>query len=249
MEERPQLQRLLDNIEKFDAIFVMELSRISRNGLISETVLQYCVDYDRPIITPEKVYDLANNKNDVLTLRFGSLIASQEHMLIGKRSKNNKISMAKQGLHVAGGIPYGYRRNKSTKKLEIYEPEAQVVRYIFVLHGEGLGSRKIVDRLNTKGTSRTFDAFNCRRLSESLESAYKGTVVFQDRKRIKENGKYVYKILNTIVSDNAHPPIIAVDDGNLQIGNASTVQPSKAISRKTCGENRDNYAKGFNFLR
>lgn len=217
MEERPQLQRLLDNIEKFDGILVMELSRISRNGLISETVLQYCVDYDRPIITPEKVYDLANNQNDVLTFRFGSLIASQEHALIGKRSKNNKIEMAKQGLHISGGIPYGYRRNKTTKKLEIYEPEAKVVRYIFVLHGEGLGSRKIVDQLNSEGykpqRSNAFQLPTVKRIIQN--AAYKGTVVFQDRKRIKENGKYVYKILNTIVTDNAHPPIIPPEQWEL----------------------------------
>lgn len=214
LEDRPLLQSLLDNIEKYDAILVMELSRISRNGLISETVLQYCVDYDKPIITPEKVYDLANNSNDVLSFRFGSLIASDEHMRIGKRSKNNKISMAKQGLHVAGSVPYGYRRNDSTKKLEIYEPEAQVIRYIFQLHGEGLGSRKIVDRLNVEGYKPArSDAFQLPTVKRIIQNpAYKGTVVFQDRKRVKEGGKYTFKILGTIVCDDAHPPIVAVDE-------------------------------------
>ncbi|TVX99019.1 recombinase family protein [Paenibacillus cremeus] len=214
LEERPQLQRLLDNIERFDAILVMELSRISRNGLISEMVLQCCTDYDKPIITPDKTYDLANNQTDVLTFRFGSLIASQEHALIGKRSKNNKISMAKQGLHISGGIPYGYRRNEKTKKLEICEEEAAVVRYIFQLHSEGLGSRKIVDKLNAEGYKpQRSNAFQLPTVKRIIQNpAYKGTVVFQDRKRIKENGKYTYKILNTIETSDSHPPIIPVEE-------------------------------------
>ncbi len=47
-------------------------------------------------------------------------------------------------------VPYGYRRNPETKKLEIYEPEAEAVRLIFKLHSQGLGSFKIRDILNEK---------------------------------------------------------------------------------------------------
>ncbi|MFX3623089.1 MAG: recombinase family protein [Ectobacillus sp.] len=212
--QRPQLQKLLKEIEKFDAILVFELSRLSRNGLISETVLQYCIDYDKPIITPHYTYDLANNSNDVLTFRFGSLIASQEHSLIGKRSKANKIQMTKAGLHVSGGVPYGYRRNSKTKKLEIYEPEAKAVRLIFKLHGEGLGSRKIVDTLNREGyLPQRSDAWNLPSVKRIIKNkTYKGTVFIQDRKRIKEHGKYIYKVLDTIEVENAHPAIISPDE-------------------------------------
>ncbi|MEY9867832.1 site-specific DNA recombinase [Peribacillus sp. B2I2] len=216
INERPQLQRLLTDIEKFDGIMVMELSRLSRNGLISETVLQQCVDYDTPIVTREKIYDLANVQNDVLTYRFGSLIASQEHSLIGKRSKNNKIAMTKQGLYVSGNTPFGYKRNNATKKLEIDEQSAQIIRYIFKLHGEGLGSYKIRDILNAEGyksaTGKPFNIPSIRRIIRN--PVYKGTVVFNDRKRIKVNGKYTYKNIDTIEVEKAHPAIIAVEEWN-----------------------------------
>jgi site-specific DNA recombinase len=211
MEARPQLQKLLDNIEKYDAIMVVELSRLSRNGLISETVLQICVDYDKPIITPEKVYDLANNNNDVLAFRFGSLIASQEHGLIGKRSKNNKITMAKQGLHVSGNVPFGYIRNPISKKLEINEAEAPTIRYIFKLHSEGKGAYTIRDILNKEGyKSATGKAFNLPSVKRIIRNeAYKGTTVFNDRKKVKKNGKFTYEILDTIRVENAHPAIVS----------------------------------------
>ncbi|WGD80751.1 recombinase family protein [Bacillus subtilis] len=214
LQARPQLQRLLDNLEKFDAILVVELSRLSRNGLISETVLQYCKDYDKPIITPEKVYDLSNNDNDVLTFRFGALIASQEHSLIGKRSKNNKITMAKAGLDIAGGVPFGYRRNKETKKLEIYEPEAETIRYIFKLHSQGLGSFKIRDILNEEGIKPARgNHWNLPAIKRIIRNEkYKGWNFFNDRKRVKKNGKWTYEIVDTITVKDAHPPIIPPEE-------------------------------------
>jgi site-specific DNA recombinase len=210
LEERPQLQKLLNNIEKYDAILVVELSRLSRNGYISELVLKNCQEYDKPIVTPVHTYDLANNNNDVLTFRFGSLIASQEHALIGKRSKNNKIAMAKQGLHISGNVPFGYIRNNKTKKLEINEAEAATIRYIFKLHSEGLGAFKIRDILNTEGyKSATGKAFNLPSVKRIIRNpAYKGWTIFNDRKKVKKNGKWTYEILDTIICKDAHPPII-----------------------------------------
>ncbi|WP_237563689.1 recombinase family protein [Halalkalibacter okhensis] len=185
LEQRPQLQKLLNELEQFDAILVVELSRLSRNGLISETVLQFCKDYDKPIITPDKIYDLANNDNDVLTFRFGSLIASQEHALIGKRSKYNKIQMARAGFHISGSAPFGYVRNSTTKKLEINEEEAKTVRYIFTLHSQGLGSFKIREMLNAEGykssTGRPFNLPSIKRIIQN--PVYKGWTVFTDRKK------------------------------------------------------------------
>ena len=211
LEARPQLQKLLDRIEEFDAILVVELSRLSRNGKISQTIKQECIDYDKPIITPFASYDLANNENDRLLYDFGSVIASHEHSTIGKRSKSNKIQMAKAGLDVSGGIPYGYRRNPKTKKLEIFEPEADAVRYIFKLHSQGLGSFKIRDILNDEGIykpsrSNHWNLPSIKRIIRNEK--YKGWNFFNDRKRVKKNGKWVYETIEKIIVKDAHPAII-----------------------------------------
>ena len=208
--DRVALQRLLNNIESFDAILVMELSRISRNGLISQTVKQYCIDYDVPIITPYGNYDLANSDTDRLMFDVGSMISSHEHGVIGKRSKANKLQMARSGLHVAGGVPFGYKRNKSTKKLEIDEEAAKTIRYIFQLHAKGLGSFKIRDTLNEEGfKSATGKFFNLPSVKRIIRNPhYKGWTVMHDRKRIKKAGKVGYEITDTIVVKDTHPAII-----------------------------------------
>ncbi|MED4861334.1 recombinase family protein [Bacillus atrophaeus] len=211
--QRVALKRLLDNIEKYDAIACFELTRISRNGLISQTVKQCCVDYDKPILTPYQSYDLANSETDRLLFDVGSMISSHEHSTIGKRSKANKMQMSKAGLHVSGNVPFGYKRNNETKRLEIDETAAPTIRYIFQLHSEGYGSFKIRDILNNEGyKSATGKVFNLPSVKRIVRNpAYKGTLVFNNRKKIKRNGKFEYDNVETITVENAHPAIIPPD--------------------------------------
>ncbi|WP_260471945.1 recombinase family protein [Bacillus salinus] len=213
LDERKQLHQLLHKIEKYDAILCFELSRLSRNGLISQTVKQYCMDYDKPILTPYYEYDLSNNENDRLMFDVGSIFASHEHSIIGKRSKQNKLAMARAGLHVSGTVPFGYKRNKETRRLEIDEEEAQAVRYMYELYEKRLGSYKIRDILNREGyKTRQNSLFSIPTIKRILKNpVYKGTIVFNDRKRKKKDGKFIYENIETITVDKAHPWIIHPD--------------------------------------
>ncbi|MDP4099375.1 recombinase family protein [Paenibacillus sp. P96] len=214
LEQRPQLQKLIDHIERYQAIFAVSLDRLSRNGLVSQQIKQLCIDYDIPIITPSQTFDLSNSQEDRLLYDVSSLFASLEYEMIGRRNKVNKMQRARRGEHVGGKPAYGYRRNPVTKRLEIYEPEAAVVRYIFKLYNEGFGSRKIVDILNREGYKpKQANAFQTATIKRIIQNpVYKGTVVFQNRKRIKENGEYRYKILDTVTAEHAHSVIITPDE-------------------------------------
>ncbi|MFB5270045.1 recombinase family protein, partial [Paenibacillus enshidis] len=135
--ERPQLQQLLQNIEKYKAIFTVSLDRLSRNGVISQQIKQVCMDYRIKIITPSQTFDLCNSLEDRVLYDVSSMFAVMEYEMIGRRNKYNRMQRARRGEYVSGKPAFGYRRNKTTSKLEIYEPEAEVVRYIFKLHSEG----------------------------------------------------------------------------------------------------------------
>ncbi|MGG4434632.1 recombinase family protein [Priestia megaterium] len=216
LEKRPKLQELLENIERFDAILCVEISRLARNNLISQTVKQLCIDYAIPIITPEKVYDL-NSSNDSLLYDVGSAVSSHEHSIIGKRVKMNKMQMAKQGLHVSGSAPFGYKRNSKTKKLEIDEEPAKTIRYVFDLHSMGYGSFKIRDILNAEGyKSSRGGHFSVPSINRIIKNpAYKGWSVFSDRKKVKRDGKFKYEIVDQIIVKDAHPAIIEPNKWNI----------------------------------
>ncbi|MFB5677457.1 recombinase family protein [Paenibacillus terreus] len=210
LEARPELQRLIDNIERYQAIFAVSLDRLSRNGLVSQQIKQLCIEHRIKIITPSQTFDLAGSQEDRLLYDVSSIFATMEYEMMGRRNKINKIQRARRGEYVVGKPAYGYRRNPDTRRLEIYEPEAKVIRYIFKLYQEGFGNRKIADILKREGyKSAKSNSFCPSTIGRILKNpVYKGTVVFQNRKRIKENGEYRYKLLETVITEHAHPAII-----------------------------------------
>lgn len=236
IEDRPQLHSLLQRIEEFDAILVVELSRLSRNGKISELVLEYCQDYRKLIITPESAYDL-NNEMDALMFRLGSAISEHERKIIGKRIKNNKLQMTKLGLNASGSVPLGYKRNPSTKKLEIDEDKAEIVRYAFKLCQDGYGASKISKALNDLNhrTARG-NRFTTRAVKEMLKvETYKGFMVYHNYTKTKRKGKMIREVVDTIVIENAHPPIIKPE-----IFDSVQVDRKKRAERYSGGKERPN---------
>ncbi|MFB5269862.1 recombinase family protein [Paenibacillus enshidis] len=214
LEERPQLQQLLQNIEKYKAIFTVSLDRLARNGVISQQIKQVCIDHEIKIITPSQTFDLCNSLEDRVLYDVSSMFAVMEYEMIGRRNKYNRMQRARRGEYVSGKPAFGYRRNGTTSKLEIYEPEAEVVRYIFKLHSEGLGKQKIADILNSEGyktqRQRSFQPSTVKAIINN--PVYKGCLVLHDRKYTKENGEHTFKVVDTIITDDAHPAIIAPDE-------------------------------------
>lgn len=209
LEDRPQLRKLLESIDIYDGIVCIEISRLSRNGFISELVYKYCYEYDKPIYTPSQVYDLRTSEgSNAFNTR--TFIAKFEAQGIGERSKNNKKVLARQGLWISGAVPYGYVRNKD-RRLEIVESEAQAVRRIFELHNSGRGVGMIADILNAEGYSPQRTKFwNSMTVRKILSNkVYIGTVVFKDLKKIKKQGKWTYEVIEVIEVPNSHEAIIS----------------------------------------
>lgn len=213
IEERPELEKLISNIDKYDAVFCISLDRLARNGVVSQQIKQLCIDNEVLIVTPSQTYDLANKQEDRILYDVSSMFATMEYEMIGKRNKLNKMQRASRGEWVSGGTAFGYMRNEDTKKLEIYETEAKVVRYIFELYGEGLGSRRIVDRLNDEGyRTKRSNAFTTSTIKKIITNpVYKGTIQLLDKKRVKENGKFISRVVDTISTPNSHPAIIPLE--------------------------------------
>ncbi|MFB5764067.1 recombinase family protein, partial [Paenibacillus medicaginis] len=235
LEARPQLQKLLRNLGRYQAIFAVSLDRLSRNGMISQIIKKECIEHDVKIITPTQVFDLAGSEASRHLYDISSLYASMEYEMIGRRTKVNKMQRARRGEHVSGRAAYGYWRNPDTRKLEIYEPEAGMVRYIFKLYLRGLSCRKIADRLNGDGlkTQQLHDFLPITIQQILRNPVYKGTLVFHNRQRIKKGQVYHYKIVETIVTEDAHPAIIPVEEWEranwykMERGGGQTLSPAR----------------------
>lgn len=208
MEERIELQKMLNEIESFEAIVVTEISRLARQGDISQRIKKAVISYRRLIITlnPFQVYDIANKPMDGMIFDINSSMSEYERRIIGMRIKQNKISMSKNGLNASGSAPLGYVRNSKTKKLEIDHEAAKAVKYAFKLCLEGLGTRTISEELNAAGfRTKNGNRFSRVSIQDMLNTkTYKGWIVYNDYEKI---GK-TKKIINTIEIQDAHEAII-----------------------------------------
>jgi site-specific DNA recombinase len=212
--ERPELQKMLNQLSSFDAILVNELSRISRDTFISALVKQKLKTFDKLLLTPEAAYYL-NSENDGLMYDFHAMISSHERETIGKRIKNNKLEMAKKGLNASGSAPIGYVRNAATKKLEIDLATFHIPATAFYLNSIGYGSKKIAEIMNEFKFKTARGAMWTNTTIKDLlkKETYKGFTVYHDYETktwLDADGNEIKKreIKDTIHIENTHPAII-----------------------------------------
>ncbi len=84
------------------------------------------------------------------------MFAEYERAQILERTRRGRLHRAQQGLLLVGQPPYGYRRiaarDGQSAYLEVFEPEAAVVRQLYEwLLVEGLSVRQITKRLRQRG--------------------------------------------------------------------------------------------------
>ena len=147
---RPGFAALLEEIEagRVETLVVKDLSRFGRNYLQ--------VGYYTEILFPKKgVRSIAiNNSVDSANPTDNDLTPFLNIMNEWyAKDTSNKIkavfkSRMEKGLRCSGSIPYGYKRTKDDKQqLLVDEPAAEVVRRIFRLACQGIGTTAIAEML------------------------------------------------------------------------------------------------------
>ncbi len=200
---------------KVDAICVKDFSRMGRGDFEDAgRIYKMIQKYNILIITPNKIYNPLNS-SDLQQMRFEMFLYREEFELIKKRLTNARHNYAREGKWMTGGagIPFGYRYNDRTQKLEPEPNQASVVYSIFHWYTEeDIGLQAICTRLKKKGILtatgiQDWKQIVIRRLL--LNEVYIGTVRFRTTKRI--DGKVVHLPPEEhIVVPNAHKPLIDV---------------------------------------
>jgi len=78
------------------------------------------------------------------------LVSEWDRDNIIERCKNGRIQRYKEGGSGPGNPPYGYKFNKTTKKLDISEQDARVVRIIFQEYASGKSMTQVANLLNSE---------------------------------------------------------------------------------------------------
>ncbi|MEW9672487.1 recombinase family protein [Ammoniphilus sp. 3BR4] len=153
LEKRREMQRIIEGIkrEKYDAIIVKDISRLSRGSQQDAGILYKIIeDYEILIITPARVYD-PKNESDLQMLRFEFFFYHEEFQAIKKRLTSGRQQAAERGFYIGGPIPYGWKVDQKTKTLIPDEEQKEIINLMYDLYLEGrYGFQKIADELNRR---------------------------------------------------------------------------------------------------
>lgn len=149
-ENRIEFQRMIEMCEhkQIDLIITKSVSRFARNV---KEALQYVrklkllgvgVQFEK-----EGIYTLA--LGDEMLLNTFTAIAQEESKAISQHQRLSIVKRMECGEYVDSNAPYGFRLQG--KKLAFSDPEADVVRYIFMQYLNGWSTGEIARDLTDKG--------------------------------------------------------------------------------------------------
>lgn len=146
---RPAMQRLVADVEhdKFQAVLVWKISRLSRNMLDTLTLLDKFEDFGVKFISYSENFDTGSPIGRLVVQLMASIAEMERNTL----SENVKLGMKQRALEGSwnGGVIFGY--DSIEKELVINKEEAEVVRMIFTLYSQGKGLKAIANQLNKNG--------------------------------------------------------------------------------------------------
>jgi site-specific DNA recombinase len=206
--DRPGLRLLLEAADSkprpFDALLIEDASRLSRK---QADVLNLC---ERLSFADVKIHfisqgiDSGDEKFQILLLARGMI----DQLFLAdtaKRVRRGLEGLIRRGLHT-GGRCYGYRSRKDSDgtRLEIYEPEAQVVRRVFRMYADGLSLKAIAKRLNAEcvaspqpqagRVSRSWCPSSIRTMLHN--ERYAGKVIWSRKRKVRDpkTGRRVFRV-------------------------------------------------------
>ena len=154
IEDRPEVQKLLKNVEdlKYEFVLVIDLDRLGRGDMEDQgKILGTFKETDTFIITPRKIYDL-NDELDEEVSEFETFIARRELKLIKRRLLRGRLRSARKGKFIGSIPPFGYDKNNEC--VLIPNKDAEIIKTIFnwFVNGDELskpmGAYKIAKKLS-----------------------------------------------------------------------------------------------------
>jgi DNA invertase Pin-like site-specific DNA recombinase len=158
-DERPELTRMLNLVEKNPEdyiIYTTEISRIGRDPSDTRKVIDRLTDLKVPVYIKTLQTATVNEngeRNATMSIILQVLIeyANMELQTFKERSKSGMRNKSKMGKWLGGVmIPYGYYCDEN-KFLHIEPEESEIIKRIFKLYSDGFGIKVISNILNADG--------------------------------------------------------------------------------------------------
>jgi site-specific DNA recombinase len=213
--EREELTQARDMIKsrQAQALVVYDTDRLSRGGQAHTwLVVEEIYIHGAELLCVIEPFD--NTPEGRLLMSVRAYRAEVERIKIAERTMRGRKDKLRQGLLPGTGNElYGYRKDKRTWTRHIYEPEAEIVRFIFtkIIEGHARGSiaRELQERgvptpsqsIGRKGAATMWQTFTITTIVRN--PAYKGidraqVLMRDDRgKLVRNDPKNIVYLMNT----------------------------------------------------
>jgi site-specific DNA recombinase len=211
---RPEMKRLMKDVEneRFDAVIVWKISRLSRNMLDTLTILDKFEKNNVKFVSYSENFDTSSPIGR-LVLQIMASIAEMERNTL---SENVKLGMKQRALEGLwnGGVIFGYDIVK--KQLVINDNEAELVQLIYQMYADGKGLRAISNHLNKSGyKTKRNKHFSINGVAQILDNVvYNGKISWLKVENW-ETKRRKGKNLNPIVVEGKHQAIVSNELWNI----------------------------------
>lgn len=129
---RPKMEEIIERIQarKVDGLCVFCIDRLSRSVKDLANLVDLLQKYDVTLLSVQEKIDTSSPQGKFVLHLLGA-VAQLESDNISERVNRALLEAAEQGTFAKSRIPFGYMRNPKTKKLEIIEDKAEIIRWIF----------------------------------------------------------------------------------------------------------------------
>ena len=144
---REGIDKIYEVVEagKIEAIIVKDLSRLGRHRTQTALFIDYLREHDVRVLSATENIDTFN-ENDDLIIGFKGLVNDFYARDGSRRVRTGYRQKQKEGIVTIP--PFGYFKDKNTKKVVIVEEAAETVRLIFSAYAGGSGMKAIARTLN-----------------------------------------------------------------------------------------------------
>ena len=146
---REGIDRIYEAVEagRIEAIIVKDLSRLGRHRTQTALFIDYLREHNVRVISATENIDTFN-ENDDLIIGFKGLVNDFYARDGSRRVRTGYRQKQKEGIVMIP--PFGYFKDKNTKKVVVVEEAAETVRMIFTSYVDGHGFKAIARMLNEK---------------------------------------------------------------------------------------------------
>ncbi len=192
LDQRPALKSIIQSADdmKFDAICFYKWDRFSRDVVFAKLCSQYLESKGIQLIP-------SDDSRDPLASSIMQILSEEEVRRMKSRVRSSRTERFSQSKMV-GRAPFGYRFNKKTKSMDIWDKQAKVVLDVFEMTSLGCSYSEIckkykgiIPRLDSNGKLKYGDLKPQSYYNIIKNRVYCGYVQFEGEEKIGDHQKIV----------------------------------------------------------